>query len=133
MLMASGIQSRPAEQSVTSSTREKFLFPAPDKLAHGTQLAFCPKDRILKLFNKYTNSNQEKLTKPVKEWFAAEALRLGWADAIETPADQAGTNEGITLLAPNNELTRKRRTLDIVARPYYIKADNDESHNGWTV
>ncbi|MAY01210.1 MAG: hypothetical protein CMI08_18785 [Oceanospirillaceae bacterium] len=133
MLMASGLQSRPAELSVTSTTREKFVFPTPDKLAHGTQVAFCSKKRILSLFNKYTSHTQKNLTKPVKEWFASEALRLGWADAIETPADQAGTDEGITLLAPNNELTRKRRTLDVASRRYCIKAGNDENGSRWSV
>ncbi|MFK4752369.1 hypothetical protein [Oceanobacter antarcticus] len=127
MLMRSCLQGSPAIQSATATTREKFVFPTPDKLVHGTRLAFCSKSRILQLFNKYKRSSQKKLTKPVKDWFIGEALRMGWANAIETPADQAGTDEGITLLAPNNELVKKRLTLDVAADKHCTKVDVSEA------
>lgn len=122
-IIAKDLKGQTSTKPVAASVSEKLTFPTPRKLKDGTQTAFCIKTRVLKLFNKYNNCSQQRLTSTVKNWFITEALQQGWADAIATPANQTGTEEGILLIAPNNKLVNDYQTVIVAVH----KADSSQT------
>lgn len=74
------LQDNPMQPSVTQdfvecSSVERFRFPTPHAIHPSV---FCESERVVKIFNKSSNQNRQKLTQSVKDWFEQEAIERGW-------------------------------------------------------
>lgn len=95
----------------------KFPTPASCKLKDGAVL--CTAERILALYNQATGKSQQRITQPVKDWFAAEVMRHGWAGGHFLPEVQSGHGAGCVLFVPpqqvNVSINVTEKTLVLMA------------------
>ena len=81
-----------------------YKFPTPASCKLKDHAVFCTSDRILALYNQATGKEQQRITKPVKQWFASEAQANGWAGGHFLPEVQSGHGAGCVLFIPPREV-----------------------------
>lgn len=54
-------------------------FKRPQRADKKDRAVLCTSDRILTLYKQATGKDQQRITKPVKQWFAKEAENHGWS------------------------------------------------------
>ena len=102
----------------------KFKFPEPSscKLKDGAVL--CPADRILALYNQATGKTQQRITQPVKNWFATEAQQSGWAGGHFLPEIQSGHGAGCVLFVPP---TQVNISVQVTEKTLVLQADETDA------
>ena len=78
----------------------KFKFPNPSQCKAGDLAMLCPAERVLNLYNQATGKSAKKIAKSVREWFATEAQKVGWAGVHFLPEVQSNYGAGCVLWPP---------------------------------
>jgi hypothetical protein len=101
---------------------KKFKFPTPESCKLKDNAALCTSDRVLTLYNQATGKEQQRITKPVKNWFSAEALQNGWAGGHFLPEVQSGHGAGCVLFVPPKNINV---AVNITKQTLILTADKD--------
>lgn len=97
-----------------------FKFPTPESCKLKDSAVLCTSERILALYNQATGKSQQRITQPVKDWFAVEAQENGWAGGHFLPEVQSGHGAGCVLFVPPKEVNM---TVNVTAKTLVLKAD----------
>lgn len=79
---------------------KKHKFPEPKDYAAKDPVILCPADRVVTLYNEATGKGAKRIAKKMKEWFADEATKKGWAACEFPPEVQSKHGGGAILLNP---------------------------------
>ena len=97
----------------------KLKFPTPASCKLKDRAVLCTAERILALHNQETGEDTKRIAKSVKKWFAAEAIKHGWAGGHFLPEVQTGHGAGCVLFVPpqklNVAITVTNTTLVLIA------------------
>ena len=61
-----------------------FKFPDPNDRSFNDPRVIVSSEDVLRLYNKSNDSEQQRVTKPVRDWFVNTAKDYGWSDATFT-------------------------------------------------
>lgn len=81
------------------SKKERHAFPTPTNTKSDPGASICSADRLLTLYNKQHNKNQQRLTSVVKVWFKNAAHQAGWSGVEFLEDIQTGQITGCMLCA----------------------------------
>ena len=98
-----------------------YKFPTPASCKLKDNAVLCTSDRILALYNQATGKSQQRITQPVKNWFAEEAQRIGWAGGHFLPEVQSGHGAGCVLFVPPREVNV---SIEVTEKMLILDADD---------
>ena len=98
-----------------------YKFPTPGSCKLKDNAVLCTSDRILALYNQATGKSQQRITQPVKNWFAEEAQRNGWAGGHFLPEVQSGHGAGCVLFVPPREVNV---SIEVTEKMLILDADD---------
>ena len=82
----------------------KFKFPDPKKCKVSDRAILCPAERVINLYNQATTKRAKKIAKSVRDWFAREARKNGWAGVHFLPEVQSNYGAGCVLWPPPQQI-----------------------------
>ena|ERR1700720_2484314 len=82
----------------------KYKFPNPKECKPSARAMLCPAERVMKLYNQGTGKNGRRISKTVREWFAARAQQRGWAGVHFLPEVQSNHGAGCVLWPPPQQI-----------------------------
>jgi hypothetical protein len=85
----------------------KLKFPDPRNCRRANPAVLCAADRVLGLYNQDSGDAAKRIGKKVRVWFAAEALKKGWAGVHFLPEIQSAHGAGCVLWLPPQQIDVK--------------------------
>lgn len=82
----------------------KLKFPNPNKCKPEDAAVLCPADRVIGLYNQNGGDAAKRIAQKVRLWFAAEALKNGWAGVHFLPDVQSKHGAGCVLWLPPRQV-----------------------------
>ena len=103
---------------------KKFKFPTPDSCKLKDNAVLCTSVRILALYNQENGKEQQRITQPVKNWFATEVRQNGWAGGHFLPEVQSGHGAGCVLFVPPKNVNL---SVQVTEKTLILVADESET------
>ncbi|RFC37100.1 MAG: hypothetical protein DID92_2727743408 [Candidatus Nitrotoga sp. SPKER] len=82
----------------------KFKFPTPSSCKLKDRAVLCTAERMLIIYNQFTVSDAQRITKKIKIWFSSEAKKHGWSGTNFLPEVSSGHSGGCILFIPPQQV-----------------------------